>query len=62
MLLHVSAALVTIGGFIIHIYMSVFLVPGSGSAMLFGNVSAAWARTHHRLWYTRVSGGTASKE
>jgi formate dehydrogenase subunit gamma len=61
-LLHVSAALVTIGGFIIHIYMSLFLVPGSGAAMLFGNVSAAWARTHHRLWYQRISGGAASKE
>jgi formate dehydrogenase subunit gamma len=55
-LLHVCAALLTIGGFIIHVYMSVFLVPGSVEAMLFGNVSAAWARTHHRLWYQRVSG------
>jgi len=61
-LLHVCAALITIGGFIIHIYMSVFLVPGSGTAMLLGNVSAAWARTHHRLWYERVSGQAGSKE
>jgi formate dehydrogenase subunit gamma len=55
-LLHVCAALVTIGGFIIHVYMSVFLVPGSGAAMLFGYVSPRWAATHHRLWYERVSG------
>jgi formate dehydrogenase subunit gamma len=55
-LLHVCAALATIGGFIVHVYMSVFLVPGSGAAMLFGTVPAAWARTHHRLWYARVSG------
>jgi len=60
-LLHLCAALVTIGGFIIHIYMSLFLVPGSGAAMLFGNVSAAWARNHHRLWYERVSGQAGSK-
>ena len=56
------AALLTIGGFIIHIYMSVFLVPGSGAAMLFGDVPAAWARTHHRLWYQRISGGAGTKE
>jgi formate dehydrogenase subunit gamma len=55
-LLHVCAALATIGGFIIHVYMSVLLVPGSVPAMLFGNVSTAWARTHHRLWYQRVTG------
>ncbi len=61
-LLHVCAALITIGGFIIHIYMSVLLVPGSGAAMLFGNVSTAWARTHHRLWYQRVSGQASPKE
>jgi formate dehydrogenase subunit gamma len=54
-LIHVSAALITIGGFIIHIYMGAFFVPESSAAMLFGDVSAAWARTHHRLWYMRVS-------
>jgi formate dehydrogenase subunit gamma len=57
-LLHVCAALLTIGGFIVHVYMSVFLVPGSGTAMLFGYVSGAWARTHHRKWYARISGET----
>ena len=61
-LLHVCAALVTIGGFTIHVYMSVFLVPGSGTAMLFGYVPAAWARAHHLLWYRRVSGEAGSSE
>jgi formate dehydrogenase subunit gamma len=60
--LHVSAALITIGAFIIHVYMSLLLVPGSGAAMLFGNVSIAWARTHHRLWYERTSRESGSKE
>jgi formate dehydrogenase subunit gamma len=54
--LHVCAALATIGGFIVHVYMSVWLVPGSTTAMLFGHVPAAWARAHHRLWYSRVTG------
>lgn len=56
-LLHVAAALITIGAFIVHVYMSVFLVPGSMTAMTEGFVSRAWARTHHRLWYIRMTGG-----
>jgi formate dehydrogenase subunit gamma len=59
-LIHEIAALVTIGGFIIHIYMSVFFVPGSMHAMTVGYVSRAWARAHHRLWYIRVTGGDAA--
>jgi formate dehydrogenase subunit gamma len=55
-LLHEIAALATIGGFIIHVYMSVFMVPGSMMAITTGWVSRAWARTHHRLWYLRVTG------
>jgi formate dehydrogenase subunit gamma len=55
--LHEIAALLTIGGFIVHVYMSVFLVPGSMTAMTQGFVSRAWARTHHRLWYVRATGG-----
>ncbi len=50
-LLHECAALITVGAFIVHVYMSVFVVPGSVTAMVHGSVSAAWARTHHRLWY-----------
>jgi formate dehydrogenase subunit gamma len=55
-LVHEAAALVTIGAFIIHVYMGVFVVPGSVDAMVQGHVSRAWARTHHRLWYERVAG------
>jgi formate dehydrogenase subunit gamma len=55
-LLHVSAALVSIGAFIIHVYMGTAMVRGSFTAMVRGVVSTAWARTHHRLWYNRVSG------
>lgn len=62
-LIHEAAALATIGGFIVHVYMSVFFVPGSMEAMTVGYVSRAWARAHHRLWYIRVTGGDApSKE
>jgi formate dehydrogenase subunit gamma len=54
-LLHECAALITIGAFIIHVYMSVFLVPGSLHAMISGRVPAAWAKAHHRLWYDEVT-------
>jgi formate dehydrogenase subunit gamma len=55
-LLHEIAALATIGGFIIHVYMGVFMVPGSVTAVTTGYVTRAWAWTHHRLWYLRVTG------
>jgi|SRR5579864_8766949 len=62
-LIHEIAALLTIGGFIVHLYMGLFLVPGSMTAMTQGYVSRAWARTHHRLWYIRATGGdTPPKE
>lgn len=52
---HVIAALATIGGFIIHVYMGTALVRGSMSAIITGRVTAAWARHHHRLWYEQVT-------
>jgi formate dehydrogenase subunit gamma len=55
-LLHVSSALVTIGAFIIHVYMGTAVVRGGFTAIVGGEVSPAWAKTHHRLWYYRVTG------
>ena len=55
-LLHVSAALVTIGAFIIHVYMGTAVVRGGFTSIIRGEVSPAWARMHHRLWYERVTG------
>src|ERR1700722_14048264 len=55
--IHVATAMATIGAFIIHIYMSVFMEPESFHAMIRGSVSRAWARTYHRLWYDRVTQG-----
>lgn len=53
-LIHESAALITIGGFIIHLYMGIFMVPGSVDAIVKGRVTEAWAKAHHRLWFDRV--------
>lgn len=55
-LLHVIAALLTIGGFIIHVYMGIAVVRGGFHAMVRGYVSPGWARMHHRLWYERMTG------
>ena len=55
-LLHVASALATIGLFIIHVYMGTAVVRGGFTSIIRGEVSPAWARSHHRLWYNRVSG------
>jgi formate dehydrogenase subunit gamma len=49
-LVHSIAALITIGGFIVHLYMGLAVVPGGLGAMLQGEVSEEWARQHHPLW------------
>jgi formate dehydrogenase subunit gamma len=54
--LHSATALITIGLFIIHVYMSVWMTPGSMKAMMDGTVSNRWARAHHRLWQEKVTG------
>jgi formate dehydrogenase subunit gamma len=59
---HVIAAMGTIGAFIIHIYMSVFMEPESFHAMIHGRVSAAWARTYHSLWYDQVTKGKTTEK
>ena len=59
---HEGAALITIGAFIIHVYMSVFMVPGSVTAMVTGFVSRDWAWTHHRLWYQQVMGRRTARK
>jgi formate dehydrogenase subunit gamma len=55
-LIHVIAALVTIGAFIIHVYMGLFMVPGGFRGMVSGRVSRHWARSHHPLWYAKETG------
>jgi formate dehydrogenase gamma subunit len=55
-LIHVCAALVTIGAFIIHVYMGVFMVPGGLHGMVSGRVSRRWAQWNFPQWYARVTG------
>jgi formate dehydrogenase subunit gamma len=60
-LAHAIAALVVIGAFIVHVYMGVFVVPGSVDAIVGGTVTAEWARHHHRLWAPRRGSGQADE-
>jgi formate dehydrogenase subunit gamma len=60
-LVHVSAALVSIGAFIIHVYMGTAMVRGGFTSIIRGEVSPAWARMHHRLWYEKVTGDPRSQ-
>ena len=59
-LLHASSALITVGAFIIHVYMGTAMVRGGFTSIIRGEVSPAWAKMHHRLWYNRVAGGDES--
>lgn len=55
-LLHPACASVSIGGIIVHIYMSTLGVPGALQAMVRGTVSEEWAKSHHGKWYREVGG------
>jgi formate dehydrogenase subunit gamma len=50
-LVHHAAFLLMIGGFIIHVYMSTVMFPGTLSAMTTGRVTRAWAAFHHPAWF-----------
>jgi formate dehydrogenase subunit gamma len=55
--LHPLAGLGAIGMIILHIYMSVFAVPGALTAMIRGTVSEGWARAHHPKWLREITNG-----
>lgn len=52
--IHSATALITIGAFIIHVYMGILLVPGGLKGILYGRVSEEWAAHHHKLWYEKL--------
>lgn len=53
-LVHATGALLTIAGFIVHLYMGLFVVPGGLQAILHGEVSREWAEHHHPLWAATI--------
>lgn len=49
-LIHPLAAIASIGGIIVHVYMGTAVVPGALTAMIRGTVTERWAASHHPKW------------
>jgi formate dehydrogenase subunit gamma len=60
-LVHASVAMITIGLFLIHVYMSTIMEEGSFGSMVSGKVTRAWAWTFHRNWYYDITGRSRPK-
>ena len=53
-LIHPIAAIISIGGIIVHIYMGTAAVPEAFRGMIQGWVRPAWAASHHPKWYKEI--------
>jgi cytochrome b subunit of formate dehydrogenase len=56
-LLHHALFLLSVGGFIIHVYMSTVMLPGTMPGMTGGKVTRAWAAWHHPRWFRKQEAG-----
>lgn len=54
-LLHPAAAIASIGGIIVHVYMGTAAVPGALRSMIRGQVTEGWAAAHHPKWLKEIS-------
>ena len=52
---HAAAAVWMIGLIIMHVYAAIWTC-GTIRAMLYGTVTRAWAKQHHRGWYRKMTG------
>ncbi|THF64551.1 formate dehydrogenase subunit gamma [Pseudothauera nasutitermitis] len=52
---HAGAAVFMIGLIIMHVYAAIW-TRGTIRAMLYGTVTRAWAKQHHRVWYRQITG------
>ena len=57
-LLHPTFALLTIGNFMIHIYMGVFAERGAFGSVIRGDVSMAFAKRYHPGWHDEIVGSS----
>lgn len=53
-LVHASSALLTIGLFLIHVYMGVFAERGAFGSVIRGDVTTEFARRYHPGWYEEI--------
>jgi cytochrome b subunit of formate dehydrogenase len=59
---HDVAALVMLGGFVVHVYEGTAAQPGTFRSMVDGTVARAWAWTHHPAWYREATGRDPSED
>lgn len=61
-LVHPASALLTIGLFIIHVYMGTAIERGAFGSVVRGDVSVGWAKRYHRTWYEHLLRDTAARK
>jgi formate dehydrogenase subunit gamma len=61
-LIHVSSALLTIGLFMIHVYMSVFAERGALDSVIYGDVTEDFAKRFHPAWYKELMGSAPRRK
>jgi len=52
---HAAIAAIMIAMIFVHVYAALW-VKGTVRAMVYGTVTRAWAKQHHRAWYRQVTG------
>jgi formate dehydrogenase subunit gamma len=61
-IIHPIAALITIGLFIIHVYMGTAMERGAFGSVIRGDVSASWAKRYHGIWYDQITRDSATRK
>lgn len=61
-LVHASSALLTIGLFLIHVYMGVFAERGAFDSVIYGDVTEDFAKRFHPAWYEELFGSAARRK
>jgi formate dehydrogenase subunit gamma len=61
-IVHAGTALLTIGNFMIHVYMGVFAERGAFGSVIRGDVSLAFAKRYHPGWYKEIVGETETQK
>jgi formate dehydrogenase subunit gamma len=61
-IIHASSALLTIGLFMIHVYMGVFAERGALDSVIYGDVTEDFAKRFHPAWYQELFGSASRRK
>jgi len=61
-IIHPVFALLTIGLFIVHVYMGTAMERGAFGSVIRGDVSIGWAKRYHRIWFERLARDAALRK